>query len=437
MKKIDLILIVLVFIFGIIPSINAFIPNWYDKLNNIYTLKSGFQIVDLIFLFMLFLIVYRTVNKQYKRLKKIDLVLPLLIFFLWMLFEIVRNLREYGISAPGEFRFEYLILVLPVYIGLNFNNSIERKKLFIFLIFISFFVPMLYIPVIGFMKGWSFGGEANRFLNSQIYLGMVYGLTAIIISKKYNFIKIPYSIISIFSVPFLFFFFIDSHRSAWLAALVILLMLLYLKEIRIRKAILLIPVIAVISIIVISLLNDAGINFIKYFSSRADAFINPKADSTSDWRLMMWQAQFAKFLKAPLLGEGFGGYWDVIFSNGATVFISPHNFYIQTLVKIGFIGLAIYIVIAAKIFNRLRNYISSAPQNKELPIIIIGFCALIAMHIYFLVYSIEYYSLMYIGLALAVVLDKNNYIINEPDNLHNNPGAQPKRVYNKLSHRFR
>lgn len=411
MKKIDIILIYLLFLFGIFPNLNSFIPRWSEFLNTVYYFKVGIGAIDIILLSMLGLTIIRYINKQYRNYQKIGIGAVLIVFFIWMLFEIIRNYGKFGLSAPGEFRFRYLILVLPVFIAMNFNSFEARKKLARTLIKVGYFLPLLYIPVIGIMKGWTFGAE-NRFLNSQIYLGMIYSLTFLLISRKYNYLKFNKNVILISLIPFAFFFIIDSHRSAWLAAAVILGLLYYLKELKAGRIFRLIPFLIILGAIVIPLISDTGINIIKYVEQRGSAFYDPSSDPTSEWRMMMWSLHMDKFFSSPIIGEGFGEYWYVVFPNGQVVNVSPHSYYVQTLVKVGIIGMALWVFIIFKIFFRIKKFLEDARRkfNPELPIIILSFCVLITMHVYYIVYSLEYYSLMYLGLAIAVMLDRKNYL---------------------------
>lgn len=391
-----------------------FIPQWYDGLSNSLYFRSGIGALDIVLLFMLTLTIYRYVNKRYIYIKNNGIGGLFIVFFLWMLFEIIRNVGRYGLSAPGEFRFRYLILVLPFYIALNFYTFESRKKLAKFLIIVSYFIPLLYIPVIGMMKGWVFGAE-NRFLNSQIYLGMVYSLTLIWLCNKYKYLRFSKNILLISLFPFAFFFIIDSHRSVWLAAITMLGILFYINELKVGKLIKVIPLILVISAVVFSIINKTGLNPTKYVEERGSAFVNPEADQTSYWRLIMWSLQIEKFINSPIIGEGFGGYWTVVLPDGQIVNVSPHSYYVQTLVKVGLIGMALYLLIVFKLFSRLKQFLKIAKKknNPEMPLIILGFCVLITMHIYYIVYSLEYYSLFYIGLAAAVILDKRYYLNEE------------------------
>ena len=112
--------------------------------------------------------------------------------------------------------------------------------------------------------------------------------------------------------------------------------------------------------------------------------------------------QIQKFYAAPIAGQGFGGYWGVSGKLG-DLGISPHSLYVQTLVKLGIVGMLLYLVIILKIFDKLRRTIAryKMEANPEMAILITGMVVLITSHAFYLVYAFEYYSLLFIGLSAA------------------------------------
>ena len=404
-------LIISLFITGILPSILSFAKPIGEDLENTFALGGGINAVDVVLLIMFGIVLLKTfLKRKSNQIKDRYLYNLIVLFTIWILFEIFRNISNYGLSAPGEFRFRYLILALPLFIAIYYDNKIKREVLISIIIFFSFFVPLLLIPFIGFIKGWQFGAQ-NRFLNSQIHLGMLYGYTSLILLKKYKQIKFNNFLFALISIPYFFFFIVDSHRSVWLAAVVIIVTLYFLKEIRFKKVVYLIPVGIFLFFILFMLLKGVGIDFWKYVTERGIAFINPQEDNTAKWRLLIWQAQLVNFFSTPLLGQGFGGYWSVYVPELGTIDVSPHNFYVQSLVKIGSIGLLLYLSIIFRIMNKLiKAYkLFKLKKKKELPLVLLGLVILIAAHVYYSVYSLEYYSLMFIGLAVAVIRDKSNF----------------------------
>jgi len=70
--------------------------------------------------------------------------IKVLVFFmaLSMIFQILRNYGSYGMSAPGEFRFRYLILIIPIYLVVFLKTHGARKKLFNFCCFSPLLSPL-------------------------------------------------------------------------------------------------------------------------------------------------------------------------------------------------------------------------------------------------------------------------------------------------------
>ena len=161
---------------------------------------------------------------------------------------------------------------------------------------------------------------------------------------------------------------------------------------------------------------QTDLSLTRYLSERLVAFTNPKADSTSFWRLAVWDASLNDFINSPLFGKGFGGYWHTFVPElNNVVSFSPHNLYIQTLVKIGLVGLFLYLIIVFKFYKKLRtnlvllkDRIKDAVSVTDVPIIIFSIVVLISSHIYYLVYSLDYFSMLYIGLGAASILNYEN-----------------------------
>ena len=228
------------------------------------------------------------------------------LFALWLLFEIVRNVAVYGISAPGEFRYRYLILSVPLYVAIFFHTTRDRKRLFRLLVFSSLIFTLLSIPIIGMLKGWSLptsDTQEARFLPSGITVGLVYALVMLFLAHRYRYIKPNPILLSMTAIPVLFMVLIDSHRSVWLVAVVLVLSLTSLKEIRITRMWHWGVPLLLIVVIVWYATTKAGLDVSDYIATRGIAFVNPEQDKTSAWRLVQWETQISRFLSSPVAGK--------------------------------------------------------------------------------------------------------------------------------------
>ena len=77
----------------------------------------------------------------------------------------------------------------------------------------------------------------------------------------------------------------------------------------------------------------------------------------ASWRLVQWKEQMTKFYDSPIIGEGFGSYWGFS-GNPGDLGVQPHNLYVQTLVKLGTVGMLLYLIIIVKIFVNFKHTIT-------------------------------------------------------------------------------
>jgi O-antigen ligase len=336
-----------------------------------------------------------------------------ILFSLWLLYEIVRNLDIYRLSAAGEFRSHYLILALPLYIAFFFDSTKKRISLYKMTIFASFLLPLLLIPVIGELKGWGIG-PASRFFPSSISLGILYGILASALGSKYGFITTPKMLKWLMSSAATLIIIFDTHRSVWFTAAVVLFLMVWFKEIQVKRflksspfyAVAILCVLFTASVVITSVMETGLIGFMA--ERGGDIFrIDESYNTSTAWRVAKWKVQLQRFYTSPLAGLGFGGYWGVSGLDGDAG-ISPHNLYIQILVKLGIIGLALYIMIIFSMFRNIRKGIQILKQRRdpEIAMLITGVIVLLASHAFYIVYSLEDYSLIFIGLSIAVLRAK-------------------------------
>ncbi len=403
-----LISVVVLLLIAVLPTVFQTTPIFSEDYAFI---GRGLHAFDIVLLLMGAALVVQTLRGKEAGQKKIGLSIYVTLFALLILFEILRNIPAYGISAAGEFRYRYLILVLPLYVSLFFDSAKTRLKLLKWLIFSSVFFPLICIPIIGALKGWSIGSYEIpfRFLPASISLGLVWGILALSLAKKYGLIKVSRSFLWILATLVSVLVLIDSHRSVWLTTAVVFLLLIWLKEIRLSGiwswGTITLLALAIVWVVV----SSTGLNIIKYVTVRGVAFVNPEGDPTSAWRLAEWEAQMSKFYGSPVIGEGFGGYFGLSGLKG-DIGVSPHSLYVQTLVKIGIIGMLLYLVIVFKVLSALKRWIRTqrARDNPEIAIVLTALISLIAAHAYYSVYTFEYYNWLFVGLGVAVIRDNHN-----------------------------
>jgi len=410
--RFPLLSISLLIISTVLPTIFQMVPEYSEEW---MLVGYGIRIQDVLLVSMLGAAILKAVpsNKKQSIQNNLGLTVYVILFGLLICFEIVRNINLYGLSAPGEFRYRYLILAIPIYITLLFSSEKSRLNLLKILIVSSLFFPLICVPIIGMLKGWNIGPE-NRFYPSSISLGLLYGLLALGLCKKYKIIKINnFFYWPIFSLV-IFMLIIDSHRSVWLACFSIVVVLFWIKNFnyskRVNNTFLIIISIVLILILTNQILKfEMKTNLLDYIVGRTIPLININEthDNTVAWRIAQWRAQMTKLYASPIVGEGFGGYWGFSGMRG-DLGVQPHNLYIQTLVKLGIVGMLLYLIIIAKIFVNLKRSLANdkLKSDPNTCLIVIGLVILVASHVFYIAYSFEYYSLLFIGLGVANLQDK-------------------------------
>jgi len=399
-------------ILAILPSVFQMVPRYSEVWMN---LGGGIRVPDVIMISMLGAVLLKLFFQAKKKplQNKLGMFLFVILFGLWISFEIARNIGIYGLSAPGEFRYRYLILSAPLYIAFFFSSAERRRKLIKLLIASSLFFPIMCVPIIGQLKGWSIGPDA-RFLPATISLGLLYGLLALGLAKKYRIIKIKEILHWFIIVAVGLMIIIDSHRSVWLAVFAAGGTLFWIKEINFSKRMnrTLLTVFSIIIILTLTnqiLILKTKTNLVDYTTGRTSDLvkIDESHNNTVTWRVTQWKTQMTKYYASPIIGEGFGSYWGLSGVRG-DIGVSPHNLYIQTLVKLGTVGMLLYIIIIFKIFIKVKRTITKykIKDDPEMPMLILGIVVLIASHVFYIAYAFEYYSLLFIGLGVASLKNK-------------------------------
>jgi O-antigen ligase len=333
-------------------------------------------------------------------------------FGLWLIFEIIRNFHIYGLSSPGEFRSHYLILVLPLYVTVFFDTPKKRTQFFKSLVFFCLFLPLLSLPVIVALNGWEMR-QQYHFFPASISFGILLGFFSYITANQYQTIKRPLIMIWPALLAALLVILFDSHRSVWFPGLILMVLVFKMNQDRsldlfktIGYLALIAATLMVASAIASSVLDKNLFDFV--LERGGELFqLNETYNTTWTWRIAKWKEQLLRVAATPFTGIGFGGYWGLSELPG-DVGISPHNLYVLILVKLGLIGLGLYLGIIFLVFGQLSHGLNLLKKNQdpESVVLISGITALIGSHIYGLAYAFNDYSLIYIGLAMAVVRHK-------------------------------
>ena len=350
--------------------------------------------------------------------------LPFGLFVCWLGIEVARNVGRFGISAPGEFRFEYLGLAVVPYLCVVARDTSTQRRLILVLLIGTLFVPLALVPVIGSIKGW-YVGPNSRFFPADVSLGIFYGAGALVLAKARRAVAAPTWLVALTVCLAGVFVFVDANRSVWMAGAAAVVVAALLRAFPRRSlrwdgvavaaavcASLAVSWVALAALPIpapgVTSTSPAHSNPLAYVQTRGLAYVDPSADADSSWRLALWHSAFRQIRAVPVVGVGFGGYWRFpmphSINNGSPVTVAPHDVYIQTWLKTGGIGLVLYLATVAGVLAYLfrawiRTRLKGEPTSTLL--LIIGVTVLISSSLYMVVYSFATAPLMWTGLALG------------------------------------
>lgn len=411
--RFPLVAIIAMFLTGGISNILVFTPAMIEA-GNTFVVGGGVTAVDLVFVLMLGMVVVRLASESARG----GTTLPRMLFpaialmGFWFAVAVIRNLETFGLSAVGEFRFRYLLLIVPIFIGCFFPSRHSRFWAFKIIILGTVFLPLLLLPFVIQQLGWS-SSYTYRLLPPDVSLGIVYGLIALILAKKYNYLNIWSWLIWGILICVGFILVIDSPRSTWLATIIVLVILLTLGEIDVNSGFYMSLLVLAAVPVIIGLSSVVGIDPVSIISDRAVALYAPTEDANATWRIELWQAYIQHTLDSgtQLIGEGFGGYWNMELGFGREITVFPHNLFVMTFVKLGVIGVGIYLVVVLVLASHFIRFLrrQDSRQNPEYALVLTAFFVLVASQAYYMAFGLDYYTWLFVGLGIAVIAERETY----------------------------
>ncbi len=343
----------------------------------------------------------RRVDRRKDRLGPTRVLATILV--VWLGFEVVRTFGTYGLSSIREFANENLLLVVPLYLAVFLRSKRSILRAFKAVAVFALVAPIVLIPLVGSLKGWGLG-STDRFYPSQVSLGVFFGIVSLLVLRKYGQLRVGWWVLYLATSAGVALIVVDGHRSVWLACAAAVVALVCLGEIRLRRfwhwgfAVL-----GLVAALVLTLFA-AGFDVPRYVVTRASAFLNPSNDPTSDWRFSIWRQALPVAREHLLAGQGFGGYYAWATKAGTTMNVAPHDTYIQLLLKTGMVGVVVAVVLGVATIVGLTFGYRVARGRRDAaatPVIVVGLAVLVAVFPWGIVYQMEMYSFVFVGLGVA------------------------------------
>jgi O-antigen ligase len=303
----------------------------------------------------------------------------------------------YGKRTIGEARKFYFMFLFPV-LALVVVRTPQDLRRFIRVVIFSATLAALYTLALGAMRG-----TVLRVVDSDTALIVTSAAFAMLIHRIHKVVVFHSMVDRLLLFLFAGLTMGSGHRSVWLAAGLGLLLLLLLHSGR-RVLIGKIVVVGLASVIVLG-------TFFIYFpevgarlGQKFLGILNPSSDDTASWRIEGWDYQLEQLKSSGrlLFGQGLGNYywWEV---EGTNVGFTPHNGYVQLVLKFGLFGLVIYGLLVFEFFRRVvvsRKVVSLEPMKTYLDMGMVNFGA---GHGYMLGYGMVPDMLVFFAVAVCAI----------------------------------
>lgn len=360
---------------------------------------SGIQIQDVFLLAMLAAGMMRLVTSAGSQ-RMGRLLAPMVACLAWLVFETVRNVALLGLSAPGELRTRYLVLGLAFGVVTCVDGeALVRSALRTFAV-VTVALPLILLPVVLYLKGFSFS-PTDRIFPASVSLGLLLGLAALWVFRE--FVRWPWWLLYSATVLGAMEILLDAHRSVWLAAIVLVGLLLLVQP-RFERTVRWSVVGLAVGVTTILIAQGLGYDVLNTVSERGGAAL--ALQDTVAWRLDVWAASLRDFAASPFVGRGLGFYFDMSAPGLGHIAVYPHNLYVAMLVHLGVIGVALFVWLwtaawrTCAIGVRLaRRWPASAGIGALCAYLGLGVLGAIAA--YSIAYGLEPYSVTLLGICLA------------------------------------
>ena len=335
--------------------------------------------------------------------------LLLLLLLLWSIilgWNYILGLRAFGLQvATNEFRSYFYIICIALYV-VSLDISRVWQKLEKLVLFGAFCLSI--VAIIGFVDGGIARG--SRPIAASHALLILQALLIAIFMHQRGQLRLWLIPLVVALLPLLI---ILQHRSVWIVAIIALALVLWLLP-SLRTALMRWGVIGTVvcgglcALVFGSTLLEALTE--SYADAAASALDPSGADgggTTFSWRVQGWTALLTgeqmDSARERLIGNPFGTGYDRIMLTGDGVkqlrSESPHNFYVQTLLRGGALGLLAFVALHGML---LRSLLRCAKRDVAARPFLLCMAVLVTSQlVYYMVYGSDYIQAIFLGSAIG------------------------------------
>ena len=421
------------------------IPLYFDRgLHNIFEIPKNIMFQGLVEILLFVYLIKLVLSGREKGLwTRIKYLAPAIIFiFILGISTIFSQVRWFSFWGSWERRMGYLawlhFFVFASILILNIKRKDQIYRILLAITLASFFVGVYGIiqaldlePIEWtfdpFLSGRIFStiGQPN-FLGSWILLVLpiiLFGLT-----RKKFILKVVSGLLAVLLIVALF---MTKSRGAWIGFIALTGFLVFFFLWRKNKKMVIIPVLCLLGVVIILIyLNQQGIS--PNYSFPLLYRLQTLADirQAGQYRLMHWQASWDLIKQKLILGYGLGsqrfnfpGYYRPEFAvyEKPNIYLDyAHNDILDTLLAVGFIGLASYLFLIGLVFWLGLRYYLKDKEKRASSFQILAFLILggLTGYLVSILFSFHVMStLLYFWLFIILIIILSKDLIQEKDSV--------------------
>lgn len=325
-------------------------------------------------------------------------------------FSFILGLKQFGASAGVDFRnlFYYWSGTL-YFLSFSYSEKDIEKILSLWIFFSTLLLGIVYFRFIaeflglGISSAWinsDVTGVPFRVINSAHTY--ILGVVIIIIFHRFTVLQNTESF-RILIVLFIIATIVLQHRSVWAATISGIISFLFLPKIKIGKMIKNLLIITAVGIVLLIPVINSGISSV-FIATISESAVKAQdlSQGTFGSRVDGWLSIIAYWsqqeITTQLIGEPFG-------SGYAGGRVSPHNFVLHNLLRVGALGVLLYIVFYSRVIVKLfyrQKYLEKNVYGS------LFFALIIFQVVYYIPYSMLPQHGIILGIAWSLAARKNN-----------------------------
>lgn len=347
LKKPDILIWIL--IFGSVADFTGRFASFHISVGSI-----NFFLIDALISLSFLVVLFSRIVRKKTRFLFTSLDIPIIIFFILGCVALLRGVFSYGEHSFHQFRTVFYS-VLYFAILMMIENLEQIKK-----ILKVFFIACIPITLFGFynlltrkptmlsttMSERFLYGSQSAFIALSVIFSMCILLFKVV--NRYRWVIITIIIAQTIGILLALF------RATWLGliAAFIFVGLLLTKKSKIKLTLCLVCIL-LISILILSAAKIfVNIPFVDSLIKNVQSIYYYKESPTAQWRLKAWSYGIEMIREHPLWGTGFKEFFYLFNpSSGTSEVANPHNSYLWLTIKMGFIGLGVFLWIILLFFK--------------------------------------------------------------------------------------